>query len=138
YHAPIEALLDSSFLTTLPDRHLRNGLAEVVKVAVVRDGQLFRLLERPDPAEVLKDFRQCPPGTILNRSIDGMLEELAGNLWEDNLERLMDFGHTFSPDIELSTEPHLLHGEAVAIDMALCTLIAMRRGLLQELDAKRI
>ena len=60
----------------------------------------------------------------MRRSIQGMLEELEPNLWEHVLCRLVDYGHTFSPEIEMAALTHgdeLLHGEAVNIDMALTT-----------------
>lgn len=60
----------------------------------------------------------------MRRSIQGMLEELEYNLWEHILCRLVDYGHTFSPELEmaaLSSGAELLHGEAVNIDMALTT-----------------
>ena len=58
----------------------------------------------------------------IRRSIQGMLEELEPNLWEHCLSRLVDYGHTFSPEIEmaalaLGSNEMLLHGEAVNIDM---------------------
>ena len=54
------------------------------------------------------------------------LEELEPNLWEHVLCRLVDYGHTFSPEIEMAALAHgdeLLHGEAVNIDMALTTQV---------------
>ena len=62
----------------------------------------------------------------MRRSIQGMLEELEPNLWEHILSRLVDYGHTFSPEIEMAALAHgdeLLHGEAVNIDMALTTQV---------------
>ena len=62
----------------------------------------------------------------MRRSIQGMLEELEPNLWEHVLCRLGDYGHTFSPEIEMAALTHgdeLLHGEAVNIDMALTTQV---------------
>ena len=65
--------------------------------------------------------------TIMRRSIQGMLEELEYNLWEHILSRLVDYGHAFSPEIEMAAlqgdEALLLHGEAVNIDMALTTQV---------------
>lgn len=56
-----------------------------------------------------------------------MLEELEYNLWEHILQRLVDYGHAFSPEIEMAAlngdEAMLLHGEAVNIDMALTTQV---------------
>ena len=65
----------------------------------------------------------------MRRSIQGMLEELEPNLWEHVLCRLVDYGHTFSPEIEMAALTHgseLLHGEAVNIDMALTTQVCSR------------
>lgn len=57
-----------------------------------------------------------------------MLEELEYNLWEHILQRLVDYGHAFSPEIEMAAlngdEAMLLHGEAVNIDMALTTQVS--------------
>lgn len=65
-------------------------------------------------------------GAAMRRSIQGMLEELEYNLWEHILCRLVDYGHTFSPEIEMAalvSGLELLHGEAVNIDMALTTQV---------------
>jgi 3-dehydroquinate synthase len=74
---------------------------------------------------------------ILARATVGMLEELAGNLWESVLERIVDYGHTFSPTLEMAALPELLHGEAVAIDMALSLVIAAQRDLICERELHR-
>ncbi|MFF5563507.1 sedoheptulose 7-phosphate cyclase [Streptomyces sp. NPDC012623] len=130
-------LLDQGFLRTLPTRHIVNGLAEIIKMAIIRDRTLFELMF----SHADRIVRLMPqPGVgqrVIQRAVDGMLAELSPNLWEHELRRLVDFGHTFSPAIELSTEPPLLHGEAVAIDMALCCLLARERGLLSRTDALR-
>ena len=59
------------------------------------------------------------PSRVLYLAIHTMLEELAPNLWEDSLERLVDFGHVFSMELEMAVlhTDKLYHGEAVAIDM---------------------
>ena len=65
----------------------------------------------------------------MRRSIQGMLEELEPNLWEAVLCRLVDYGHTFSPELEMAARAagdELLHGEAVNIDMALTTQVCAR------------
>ena len=65
----------------------------------------------------------------MRRSIQGMLEELEGNLWEHILMRVVDYGHTFSPEIEMAAlhgdDAMLLHGEAVNIDMAITTQVCL-------------
>lgn len=71
---------------------------------------------------------QSPSAELaMRRSIQGMLEELEGNLWEHMLTRVVDYGHTFSPEIEMAAlhgnNAMLLHGEAVNIDMAITTQV---------------
>jgi len=58
-----------------------------------------------------------------------MMEELAPNLFETDFARLADFGHTFSPAIETASDYRIAHGEAVALDMAISTGIAVTKGL---------
>jgi 3-dehydroquinate synthase len=67
-----------------------------------------------------------------------MLEELQPNLWEKELERVVDYGHSFSPTLEMRALPTLLHGEAVSIDMALTTVLAEGRGLISSRHRERI
>ncbi|WP_158886804.1 sedoheptulose 7-phosphate cyclase [Amycolatopsis anabasis] len=135
YHPPGSVLLDRAFLGTLDRRQLSNGLAEVLKMAIVADRRLFDLLEAH--ADLLLDERlrgvtetgDRVAREVLERAISGMLEELAGNLWETDLQRLVDFGHSISPLIEMRALPELLHGEAVALDMALFVEVSCHRGL---------
>lgn len=142
YANPTIALLDPTFLGTLPDRHLRNGMAEILKMALVKSAPLFDAVERVASVG-LKDVFSSPEHALLadrvmTGSIQLMLEELQPNLWESNLERSVDYGHTFSPTIEMNSVSELLHGEAVAIDMALTTGISVRRGWMAEEEAQRV
>ena len=82
------------------------------------------------PLILLSCQLQSPAASVvMRRSIQGMLEELEYNLWEHILHRLVDYGHTFSPEIEMAAlngdEAMLLHGEAVNIDMALTTQVRL-------------
>jgi len=144
YEAPALTLLDRNFLTTLDRRHLTNGLAEILKIALIKDLTLFELLEEYG-SELLDERLQGATQTteaaareVLRRAVQGMLEELQPNLWETTLERLVDYGHSFSPSIEMAALPDLLHGEAVTVDMALTTLIAHERGLVGDTDRDRV
>ncbi|MGW6923474.1 sedoheptulose 7-phosphate cyclase [Streptomyces sp. NPDC054950] len=162
YFPADRTLLDRSFLATLDARHISNGLAEILKIALIKDARLFDLLEQhgadvlhtklqsaaangPTPADVPVDQRLAarglhldPATAVVERAIQGMLEELQPNLWEKVLERVVDYGHTFSPTIEMHALPALLHGEAVAIDMALTTVMAEHRGLVSTYQRDRV
>jgi 3-dehydroquinate synthetase len=144
YCPPVAALLDRSFLATLDKRHISNGLAEILKIGLIKESCLFELLE--DYAELLLDERlqgltrigDAVARNVFSRAIGSMLEELQPNLWENQLERLVDYGHSFSPTLEMRALPELLHGEAVSIDMALNMVLAHRRGLICSQDRDRI
>jgi 3-dehydroquinate synthase len=137
-------LLDRSFLSTVQRRHIGNGLAEILKIGLIKDFALFKQLEEHGPLLLDEKFQgRTPTGdeaavAVLHAATHGMLEELQPNLWEADLERCVDYGHTFSPTVEMRALPALLHGEAVCVDMALTTVMAYRRGLLSEDERDRV
>ena len=78
------------------------------------------------------------PVRVINLAITEMIEELAPNLWEKNLDRCVDFGHTFSPIIEMKNMEYMLHGEAVTLDCLFSSCITYHKNLLQHTDLMRI
>ncbi|MFZ1043679.1 MAG: sedoheptulose 7-phosphate cyclase [Anaerolineales bacterium] len=138
FHAPKMVLLDKSFLKTLPRRHILNGVCEIIKLAIIKDDNLFQLLEAHGVQSVDAHFQDEQGGLILDRAIAGMLDELQPNLFEEDLARKVDFGHTFSYGLETRHGAHLLHGEAVLLDVLISTLIARARGMLSDKETNRI
>ncbi len=138
FHAPQMVLLDKSFLKTLPRRHILNGVCEIIKLAIIKDADLFHLLEAHGSQSVDTHFQDEQGGIILDRAIAGMLDELQPNLFEEDLARKVDFGHTFSYGLETRHEAHLFHGEAVLLDILVSTMIARARDLLSEEETSRI
>ena len=144
YAAPVVSYLDQSFLCTLDRRHVANGIAEILKMALIRSADMMSLLERHGKAVLNADLDRTDQtltvetNKIITMAVQLMLKELQPNLWEANLERCVDYGHTFSPTIEMRALPELLHGEAVNIDMALSSVISFNRGLMSRLDLDRI
>merc|ERR550519_426354 len=104
----------------------------------MKSPELFGLLETHGPRLVEDKFAPSSvvdkvPSRVLQLSIETMLEELAPNLWEHSLLRLVDFGHCVGQDLEmaaLGTEHELMHGESVAVDMALMTVLSAHLGLI--------
>jgi 3-dehydroquinate synthase len=145
YVPPCAALLDPAFFETQEHREVANGTAEMAKMAIMKSPELFDLLEKHGPRLVEDKFAPSfefdrVPGRVLQLSIETMLEELAPNLWEHSLDRLVDFGHSVGQDLEmaaLGTEHELMHGESVAVDMALMTVLAQQLGLLSETERDR-
>ncbi|MGY0234109.1 ROK family protein [Longispora urticae] len=138
YHPPATVLLDRSFLATVDDRHIRNGLGEIVKVAIVRDAVLFADLENHGARLAAARFQPAESVGVLRRAVHVMLSELAPNLFEQHLNRRMDAGHTFSGVLEMQAAGELLHGEAVAIDLAVCATLSLHRRLLDPDEYTRV
>jgi 3-dehydroquinate synthetase/predicted NBD/HSP70 family sugar kinase len=141
FYPPESVLIDPTFLQTLPPKHISYGVAEIIKMAIVRDEILFGLVEENIGCLRESKFRYPTEQSkeILWRSVSRMTEDLEQNIYEDKtFKRLVDFGHTFSPFIETASNFRIHHGEAVAIDMALTCAIAAEMGVLERPVRDRI
>jgi len=131
YYPPIATLLDKKFIATQDGRNIINGIAEIFKLAVIKDIELFELLEESYEQLISEKFQLgAVPVRVINLAITGMIEELSPNLWERKLDRCVDFGHSFSPIIEMKNIITLQHGEAVALDCLFSSCLAYVRGFL--------
>ncbi|MET0452838.1 MAG: sedoheptulose 7-phosphate cyclase [Mycobacterium sp.] len=146
YHASQRVLLDFSFLRTLPEDQVRNGMAELIKIAVVGNAEIFDLLEAHGPELLATRFGHLD-GTpelrsaadhLTRQAIATMLDLEAPNLHEIDLDRVIAFGHTWSPTLELTPPQPFFHGHAINIDMALSTTLAEQRGHLSVADRDRV
>merc|ERR1712187_919664 len=107
-------------------------------MAVMKSEELFGLLEKNGRRLIESRFvpegaSEDVPARVLRLSVETMLEELAPNLWEHSLDRLVDFGHGIGQNLEmfaLGTEDELMHGEAVACDMAYMSVLSNILGLI--------
>jgi 3-dehydroquinate synthase len=128
YYPPVVSLLDKKFIKTQDEREIVNGIAEIFKLALIKSTELFELLEENAEQLVDEKFQHgAVPVRVINLAITGMVEELAPNLWEKKLDRCVDFGHSFSPVIEMKNLPELHHGEAVVLDCLFSSCIARAR-----------
>jgi 3-dehydroquinate synthase len=141
FYPPAAVVITPAFLRTLPKPYLSAGFAEIIKIAIVKDKRLFERVEHW-AQELLEHAFQYPlhvSEEVLWRAIVAMLEELESNLFEDQTyQRLVDFGHTISPALEAASHFTVLHGDAVAMDMAFSTVIAQQRGWLPMATGDRI
>jgi 3-dehydroquinate synthase len=146
YHAPKKVILDFSFLRTLPIDQIRNGMAELIKIAVVANAQVFDWLEQHGEALLHTRFGYVDGSPELQaiahqlnyEAIKTMLELETPNLHEIDLDRVIAYGHTWSPTLELAPRVPLFHGHAVNIDMAFSATIAAERGYITPVERDRI
>ena len=121
-------------------------MAELIKIAVVGNAEIFGLLEKYGPELLATRFGYLD-GTaelrdaadrLTHQAIATMLELEAPNLHEIDLDRVIAFGHTWSPTLELTPPVPFFHGHAINVDMALSTTLAEQRGHLSVEDRDRV
>jgi 3-dehydroquinate synthetase len=146
FHASQQVFLDFSFLATLPTEQVRNGMAELIKIAVVGNEGIFELLEKYGEELLETRFGHLEGSPELRDvthrltydAIETMLRLEVPNLRELDLDRVIAFGHTWSPTLELAGEQPFFHGHAITIDMAVSTTLAERRGYITASDRDRV
>ncbi|KAK7921704.1 hypothetical protein PG985_009726 [Apiospora marii] len=147
YHAPMHTFLDFTFLRTLPVAQVRNGFAELIKISSCSHLQVFDLLDKFCEQLIEHKFGRGDGATrelataadIINReAIYEMLKLESPNLHEIGLDRVIAYGHTWSPLHELIPETPLRHGHAISIDMAFTATLAKKRGLLSDAEHARL
>ncbi|KAH8090809.1 hypothetical protein HD553DRAFT_16961 [Filobasidium floriforme] len=141
YFAPVDTYLDFSFLKTLPEGQVRNGTAELIKICTVSEKRIWDLLVKHGKQLVETGYGfknddkelKAIGDDICKSGIEEMLRLESGNLHELMLDRVIAFGHSWSPTCELGTSPlPLRHGHAIMIDMAYSITLAHSRGMLTD------
>jgi 3-dehydroquinate synthase len=138
FHQPVAVIANVSFLRTTSNRHLRAGLAEAIKKAIIASPEYLAFIE--DNADALLVARDDELLERLVVSAAAIKTELIGrDPYEADLRRPLNFGHTIGHPLETVTGyGPLLHGEAVAFGMVVESRIAAARGLLDEAVLQRI
>jgi 3-dehydroquinate synthase len=138
FAAPFAVINDGRFLATLGERDRIAGMAEAVKVALVRDAAFFGWLR--DAAPQLAAFERDAVAYSIRHSAELHLAHIAtgGDPFELGNARPLDFGHWAAHKLEIMTDHALRHGEAVAIGMALDARYSVEAGLLGEADQQAI
>ena len=137
--APPWAIInDSAFVDVLPPREKRAGMAEAVKVALIRDGKFFEWLEAHSDA--LARFSRPHLDHLIKGSAELHMRQisLGGDPFEIGSARPLDFGHWSAHKLEQLTKNQLNHGEAVAIGIALDTRYSVLSGRLAAGEDDRV
>jgi 3-dehydroquinate synthase len=139
FYQPKVVISDTSVLTSLSPRQIRNGLAEIIKYGVIKDRKLFVYLEK-NHSKAARMHRRIITHIILRSvRIKARLVE------EDELDRkgkraILNYGHTIGHAIEAASSysGRHNHGEAIAIGMCVAADIAVRLDLLKRDASGRI
>ncbi len=133
----VAVLNDFNFLLTLEDRDWRAGIAEAIKVALIKDLTFFTWLEANAEAMARRELE--PMKTQIIRSAQMHLDHIAGkDPFEFGSSRPLDFGHWAAHKLEHLSDFRIRHGEAVAIGIALDSAYSFLQGKISKSDLDRI
>jgi len=145
FHPPVLTLTDRTLWSTLHEGWLRHGIAEIIKMAIVKDRSLFELLEGIGPRLIRTKFgTSCPEDKefgckcdlIVGKAMHSYVRSEYGNLFETHQCRPHAYGHTWSPGYELPAG--MLHGHAVATCMGYGAFLAMQCDFINKQQLERI
>src|SRR3970040_2147754 len=127
---PFAVLNDLAFILALPERDKIAGMAEAVKVALIRDAGFFAWIERH--MDDLATFERSAMATMIRRCAELHMRQIGqgGDPFETGSARPLDYGHWSAHKLESLTRHHGRPGEAVAIGMALDARYSVLGGLL--------
>ena len=134
FSQPEFVICDPALLTSLPEREILCGAAEIVKHALIRDADLMTYLEKN-----YEGLAQLDPEVINHVvSVSVAMKSAVVNKdeREQGLRRILNFGHTFGHGLEMIRQ--LSHGQAVAAGMMIAARISVKKGLLGNAQLARI
>ncbi len=138
FTTPFAVINDFDLLNSLPDRDRVAGMAEAVKVALIRDGSFFQWLY--EARKRLATFEPKAMEYMITRCAELHLEHIrtSGDPFEQGSARPLDFGHWCAHRLEELSDSELRHGEAVAIGIALDSLYSHARGTIDTDTLSRV
>ena len=131
---PVAVFCDVTALQTLPAPALRDGLAEIVKAAVVEGDDLFDALEMLSP----HPLQRWPWTAIVSAAVKVKTAIVADDREEAGMRELLNLGHTFAHAIERASSYRVRHGAAVALGLRAAGLLALRMGRFSEREHLRV
>jgi 3-dehydroquinate synthase len=134
---PVAVFNDDQFLLTLTDRDYRSGISEAIKVSLIKDASFFEWLENNAAALVARDMETMK--YLIKRCAELHLNHIASlDPFEKGSSRPLDFGHWSAHKLEQLTNFKVLHGEAVAMGIALDSVYSNLAGRLSTDETHRI
>lgn len=133
---PKAVFIDTNYLKTLPDKQIRNGLAEIIKYGIIADPKLFKFIEQ-NIEKILSRNNQTL-NYIIKKSVENKAKIIQKDENDKKHRMILNYGHTFGHALEKMSGYKLLHGYAVSIGMIIANKIAVEKGYLAKKDAERI
>jgi 3-dehydroquinate synthase len=131
FHQPKGVLTDPRTLRTLPPPEILNGMAEIVKCAIIADREMFDALFK------LRNFDSIVPTNLIVRACMIKAKVVSEDEKEDNYRAILNFGHTVGHSLESALNYRLGHGACVILGMLAESWISAKMGILEDKDFER-
>jgi 3-dehydroquinate synthase len=128
FHSPIAVVIDPSWLTTLSDRDLSAGMAEVIKCGFIADPQILNLCAGKDVSTLRSEIGLLEE--LISRSVAVKASVVSEDFKESFAREALNYGHTLGHAIEKFAKYQLRHGEAVSIGLVYAAELAHARNLI--------
>jgi len=130
FHSPVAVLIDTNFLSTLSDRDIAAGMAEVIKCGFIADSEILGLAG----AHSVASLRQNPDviSELIRRAVTVKAQVVSSDFKESFAREALNYGHTLGHAIEIFSKYKLRHGEAVSIGLVYAAELALARGLMSK------
>lgn len=132
FHSPIAVVIDPSWLSTLTDRDLSAGMAEVIKCGFIADAEILKLTSNNNVQSLRHDSNLLEE--LIFRSISVKASVVSADFKESFAREALNYGHTLGHAIEKFSKYQLRHGEAVSIGLVYAAELAYERGLITSED----
>jgi pentafunctional AROM polypeptide len=136
FHQPRFVFADPTLLRTLDRREIVEGLAEAIKMGVIRDSKLFDLMEREHSNIISLDATLM--GEVLYQAVRHKADVVAQDPTEKGIRATLNYGHTIGHAFEALLSPRWLHGECVSLGCIAEADLACRMGYLKKECVPRI
>ena len=132
FHSPIEVIIDTNFLSSLANRDIAAGMAEVIKCGFIADPEILDLAG----LHSVESVRKSPEviSELIQRAVTVKAQVVSSDFKESFAREALNYGHTLGHAIEIHSKYELRHGEAVSIGLVYVAELALARGLISQAD----
>ncbi|MDQ6932141.1 MAG: 3-dehydroquinate synthase [Candidatus Eremiobacteraeota bacterium] len=134
FRDPLAVFAHIDALRSLPYAHIREGLAEMVKHAIIEGDELFESLETLAP----HPFGKWPWESVVADSVRVKTMIVHDDQMEHGAREILNLGHTFAHGLESASSYHISHGAAVSVGLRAAGLLALRTGRFSKAEHLRV
>jgi len=132
FHPPAVVIADPSVLGSLPVDELRNGMAEIVKSAIIADPYLFNLCDSRISGLQFQNFDSNLWMEVIKRAIAVKVHFVQIDPLDKDQREVLNLGHTLGHALEKASDFRLRHGEAIAIGLVCEACLSVKKKIADE------